>query len=212
MTTTWTLGDTSGVQVLRAVLAADTSVSSTITATAYADLPDSMFLFAGNAQTELPSKTLPHPIQVKLVDRYGNGVPDAPITFMASGGGALDGIALALPALLRAAKLGKRAARVGFDWPEIEGVLDKIAEEIQEVKEAEGDWQLADEMGDLLFALVNLARWKKVDAESALRGTNTKFRKRFAYVEQGAKRQGRNLSDMKLEEMDALWNEAKKKD
>jgi len=69
---------------------------------------------------------------------------------------------------------------------------------------------VADELGDLFFVLVNLARWKKVDAESALRGTNMKFRKRFSYVEQGAKKQGRNLSDMTLEEMDVLWNEAKK--
>ena len=84
-------------------------------------------------------------------------------------------------------------------------------EEIEEIKNAETDFELASEIGDLFFALVNVARWKKVDAESALRGTNMKFKKRFAYVEQGAKKQGRNLSDLKLEEMDALWNEAKKR-
>ncbi len=116
---------------------------------------------------------------------------------------------LALPALSQAEEYQDRAARVGFDWPEIEGVLDKIAEEIREVKEANDQEQLAAEVGDLFFALVNLARWKKVDAESALRGTNMKFKKRFGYVEQGAKNQGRNLSDMKLEEMDLLWDEAK---
>ena len=103
-----------------------------------------------------------------------------------------------------------RAARVGFDWPEIEGVLDKVGEEIEEIKNAETDFELASEIGDLFFALVNVARWKTVDAESALRGTNMKFKKRFGYVEQGAKKQGRSLSDMKLEEMDALWNEAKR--
>jgi uncharacterized protein YabN with tetrapyrrole methylase and pyrophosphatase domain len=69
---------------------------------------------------------------------------------------------------------------------------------------------VTEELGDLFFVLVNLARWRKVDAESALRGTNMKFKKRFAYIEQGAKEQGRNLSDMTLEEMDVLWNEAKK--
>lgn len=126
--------------------------------------------------------------------------------------GLLDGVPQALPALSQAQEYQDRAARVGFDWPEIEGVLDKIAEEIQEVKKAETDFQLADEIGDLFFVLVNLARWKNVDAESALRGTNMKFRKRFGYVEQSAKNQGRNLSDMKLEEMDALWNEAKRKE
>ena len=125
--------------------------------------------------------------------------------------GLLDGVPLALPALSQAQEYQDRAARVGFDWPEIEGVLDKIKEEIEEIKTAETDFELASEIGDLFFAIVNLARWKKVDAESALRGTNMKFKKRFAYVEQGAKKQGRNLSDLSLEEMDVLWNEAKKR-
>ncbi|MEP7135218.1 MAG: nucleoside triphosphate pyrophosphohydrolase, partial [Chloroflexota bacterium] len=125
--------------------------------------------------------------------------------------GLLDGVPLALPALSQAQEYQDRAARVGFDWPEIEGVLDKIKEEIEEIKTAETDFELAAEIGDLFFAIVNLARWKKVDAESALRGTNMKFKKRFAHVEQGAKKQGRNLSDLTLEEMDAFWNEAKKR-
>ncbi len=126
------------------------------------------------------------------------------------GKGILDGVPLALPALNQAQEYQDRAARVGFDWPEIEGVLDKIGEEIQEVKDSTNQEELAEELGDLFFVLVNLARWKKVDAESALRGTNMKFKKRFGYIESNAKKQGRNLSDMKLEEMDALWNEAKK--
>ncbi len=126
------------------------------------------------------------------------------------GKGILDGVPLALPALNQAQEYQDRAARVGFDWPEIEGVLDKISEEIQEVKDSTNQEELAEELGDLFFVLVNLARWKKVDAESALRGTNMKFKKRFGYIESNAKKQGRNLSDMKLEEMDALWNEAKK--
>ncbi len=126
--------------------------------------------------------------------------------------GMLDGVPLALPALGQAQEYQDRAARVGFDWPVIDGVLDKLAEEIQEVKQAETDFQLADEIGDLFFVLVNFARWKKVDAESALRGANMKFKKRFGYIETNAKKQGRNLSDMKLEEMDALWDEAKRKE
>jgi len=128
------------------------------------------------------------------------------------GKGLLDGVPLALPALSQAQEYQDRAARVGFDWPEIEGVLEKIAEEIEEVKQATDEKELAAEIGDLLFALVNLARWKKVDAESALRGTNLKFKKRFAYVEQGAKGQGRDLSALSLDEMESFWQEAKKND
>lgn len=125
--------------------------------------------------------------------------------------GLLDGVPLALPALSQAQEYQDRAARVGFDWPVVDGVLDKVIEEIQEIKEATNQGELAEEIGDLFFVLVNLARWKKIDAESALRETNLKFKSRFAYVEQGAKRQERSLSDMSLEEMDVLWDEAKGK-
>jgi len=118
-------------------------------------------------------------------------------------------VPISLPALTQAQEYQDRAARVGFDWPEIDGVLDKVKEEIEEIKRAETDFELASEIGDLFFVLVNLARWKKVDAESVLRGTNAKFKKRFAYVEQGAKGQGRNLSELSLEEMESLWQEAK---
>jgi tetrapyrrole methylase family protein/MazG family protein len=124
--------------------------------------------------------------------------------------GLLDGVPLALPALSQAQEYQDRAGRVGFDWPEIEGVLDKVKEEIDEIKNAETDFELASEIGDLFFALVNVARWKHIDAESALRGTNLKFKKRFAYVEQGAKKQGRDLSTLSLDEMEALWQEAKR--
>ena len=91
----------------------------------------------------------------------------------------------------------------------MDGVLEKVVEEIQEIKTATNDEELAEEIGDLFFVLVNLARWKKIDAESSLRETNLKFKRRFAYVEQNAKQEGRSLSDMTLEEMDALWDEAK---
>jgi tetrapyrrole methylase family protein/MazG family protein len=126
--------------------------------------------------------------------------------------GLLDGVPKNLPALSQAQEYQDRAARVGFDWTGIEGVLDKIKEEIEEIKDAETDFELASEIGDLFFALVNVERWKHVDAESALRGTNMKFKKRFAYVEQGAKLQKRGLSELSLEEMDALWNDAKKRE
>lgn len=123
--------------------------------------------------------------------------------------GLLDGVPLSLPALIQAQEYQDRAARVGFDWPEIQGVLDKIVEEIEEVKLAQDGQQLEGEIGDLFFALINLARWKKIDAESALRLTNQKFKKRFDYVAKGAKEAGKSLSDMTLDEMDALWNSAK---
>jgi tetrapyrrole methylase family protein / MazG family protein len=125
--------------------------------------------------------------------------------------GLLDGVPVALPALSQAQEYQDRAARIGFDWPEIEGVLDKVKEEIEEIKNAESDFELASEIGDLFFTLVNVARWKHIDAESALRGTNLKFKKRFGYVEQGAKKQGRDLSALSLEEMEAFWQEAKRK-
>lgn len=128
------------------------------------------------------------------------------------GNGLLDGVPLALPALLQAQEYQDRAARVGFDWNDIDGVLDKLKEEIEEVKNAETDFELASEIGDLFFALVNVARWKNVDAEFVLRGTNAKFKKRFAYVEQGAKQQERNLSELSLNEMESLWQEAKRFD
>jgi tetrapyrrole methylase family protein / MazG family protein len=141
--------------------------------------------------------------KIKEKERKDNGIGEKEK-------GLLDGVPSALPALTQALEYQDRAARVGFDWPEVDGVLDKVREEIEEIKQAQNIEEVAAELGDLFFVLVNLARWRKVDAESALRGTNLKFKKRFGYVEQGAKKQGRNLSDMTLEEMDVLWIEAKK--
>ena len=92
---------------------------------------------------------------------------------------------------------------------ELETIYEGIAEEIEEIKNAESDFELASEIGDLLFVLVNFARWKNVDAESALRSANMKFKKRFAYVELGAKKQEKNLSELNLDEMEAFWQEAK---
>lgn len=123
--------------------------------------------------------------------------------------GLLDGIPAILPALSQAQSIQDRAARVGFDWPEIQPVIEKVLEEMEEVNQAQSAQEREHELGDLLFAVVNLIRWYKVDAESALRYTNTKFRKRFAYLESQAKKDGRELQKMTLEEMDKLWEEAK---
>jgi tetrapyrrole methylase family protein/MazG family protein len=124
--------------------------------------------------------------------------------------GLLDGIPLALPALIQAQEYQDRVARVGFDWPEIIGVLEKITEEIKEVRDAIDETELASELGDLFFALVNLARWKKVDAESALRGTNMRFKKRFSFVEEGARNQNKMVSELSLDELETLWQKAKR--
>lgn len=127
-----------------------------------------------------------------------------------TGKGLLDGLPAALPALVWSQEIQNRAARVGFDWPEIEGVLDKVKEEIDEVRDAKDKVELEGELGDLLFALVNLARWKGIDAEAALRDTNRKFKKRFAYVECGARDLGRRLPELSLEQMESFWQAAKK--
>jgi ATP diphosphatase len=128
-------------------------------------------------------------------------------------GGALDDVALALPALMRAEKLQKRAARVGFDWPDIGQVVDKIAEEARELAEARdtaSQDEIAEEMGDLLFVMANLARHLKVDAEAALRHANAKFTRRFAFIEAKLAEAGKRPDDSDLAEMDALWNAAKR--
>ncbi len=125
---------------------------------------------------------------------------------------ALDGVTAGLPALTRAIKLQNRAARVGFDWPDAGAVLDKIAEETAELVEArDGDpGALAEEFGDLMFVLANLARHLRVDPEAALRAANAKFTRRFASIEGALRSQGRTPSDSNLAEMDALWDAAKR--
>lgn len=127
--------------------------------------------------------------------------------------GVLHGVARSLPAMVRAEKLQKRAARAGFDWPEVSGVVAKIEEELEEVSQemvGEDPAALADEVGDLLFACVNLARHVGVDPETALRGTNAKFERRFSHVERQLRARGISLEDSGLEQMDALWGEAKR--
>jgi MazG family protein len=127
----------------------------------------------------------------------------------------LDGVAKALPALLRADKLQRRASRVGFDWGAPEPILDKIAEEIAELG-AElpiaDKARMADELGDVLFAVVNLARHLEIDPEAALRGANAKFERRFKFIEQALMAEGKTPEASSLEEMDLLWRRAKAKE
>ncbi|MBX3497175.1 MAG: nucleoside triphosphate pyrophosphohydrolase [Parvibaculum sp.] len=128
----------------------------------------------------------------------------------------LDDVPLALPALSRAVKLQNRAARVGFDWPETRMVIEKLNEEMLELSEeiakgGDAD-RLEDEMGDLLFVYANLARHMKVDPEAALRRANTKFRRRFGRIEEKLAADGRTPEQSTLEEMDALWDEAKREE
>jgi len=126
--------------------------------------------------------------------------------------GTLEGIAMNLPALLRALKLQKRAARVGFDWPDVSHVLDKIVEEAGELVEARARLshdEMVDEMGDLLFVMANLARHLDIDPEEALRRTNAKFTRRFGAIEAALATRGKRPEDSTLEEMDALWNDVK---
>jgi MazG family protein len=122
---------------------------------------------------------------------------------------ALDGVALGLPALTRAQKLQARAARVGFDWPAAAPVYDKIAEELAEVRGAGTPADVAEELGDLLFAVVNLARHLAVDPEAALRAANGKFQRRFQKLEALAETRAIDLRDAGLAALDALWEEVK---
>jgi MazG family protein len=127
--------------------------------------------------------------------------------------GLLDDVPSALPALMRAVKLQNRAAQVGFDWPNAVHVTDKIAEESRELAEAWASGKrdkIAEEYGDMLFAMANLARHLKVDPEDALRAANTKFMRRFKVIEAGLQARGKKPEDATLEEMEALWQEAKK--
>lgn len=123
--------------------------------------------------------------------------------------GVLDGISQALPALVQAEAYQERVNRVGFDWLNIQGVYEKIAEELSELKKAVTAEEQESEIGDLLFAVVNLARWLKIDAESSLRAANTRFRKRFEALESKVDAQGRDVSNLTFEELDALWNTVK---
>lgn len=150
--------------------------------------------------------------RIKAEERAQKPAPDADALVSR-----LDGIARTLPAMARAEKLQRRAARHGFDWPEIGAVFDKLHEEIDELKEA---WQAAedgtgerdaveDELGDLLFVCVNLARFMKVNPEQALKRTNRKFEMRFRAIEEILAAEGRDMDEESLEALDAIWQRVK---
>ena len=156
----------------------------------------------GDLVLEEPENVLLNWEKLKAEERAANGN---------SGASLLDGVALALPALVQAEQFQLRAGRVGFDWPDIAGVYNKIDEELMEIASAVGKINQSNEIGDLLFAVVNLARWLGIDAESSLREANIRFRNRFSKIEAEARTQGRAVSDMTLYEMESIWQAAKNK-
>jgi tetrapyrrole methylase family protein / MazG family protein len=123
--------------------------------------------------------------------------------------GALDGVSRSLPALAASQEMQERAANIGYEWPTIEGVLDKVHEELAELRAAATPAEQSEEYGDLLFVLVNVARWEGIEAEAALRSANDKFRRRFASVERQARERDVALKDLSFDELDALWDAAK---
>jgi MazG family protein len=123
----------------------------------------------------------------------------------------LDGVPRLLPALARAQKIQSKASRIGFDWPDSTGTLEKVKEEVAELEQAKNDDQLAEEVGDLLFAVVNFARKSKLEAEDLLQAANRKFSDRFRRMEILAEERGLKLSSLTLAEMDQLWDEVKER-
>lgn len=125
--------------------------------------------------------------------------------------GLLDGVPTSFPALMQAQKISRKAVAAGFEWPDEEGVWEKVAEEVEEFKNAApADAEL--EFGDVLFSLVNVARWRGIDAENALRATCAKFRRRWAFIEGAAWAQGKDAADLTIDEQEALWQEAKRRE
>jgi tetrapyrrole methylase family protein / MazG family protein len=155
----------------------------------------------GDLSLKTPEAVKQHWERLKEQERQANGLRR---------GGALEGVPTTLPALAQADTYQKRAARLGFDWPELNGVIEKIREELDEVLVSENLPDLTWEIGDLLFAVVNLARWYDLDPESILRQANARFRNRFERIEMTAEETHRSVADMTLEEMEKIWQEAKK--
>jgi tetrapyrrole methylase family protein / MazG family protein len=155
----------------------------------------------GDVQAASAGAVLKNWERLKAEERASQGKSEASL---------LAGVSLALPALLQAEQYQKRAHHVGFDWSDVQGVRAKLDEELHEVDTAAGQTEQSAEIGDLLFAVVNLARWFHLDAESALREANARFYKRFSSIEAAARAQGRAVSDLTMDEMEALWQRAKK--
>jgi tetrapyrrole methylase family protein / MazG family protein len=142
--------------------------------------------------------------RIKADERRGEGDAGA-----STPKGALDGVSRSLPALAASQEMQERAANIGYEWPSVEGVLDKVHEELAELRGAATPAEQAEEYGDLLFVLVNVARWQGIEAEAALRSANDKFRRRFASVERQARDRDVALKDLSFDELDALWDAAK---
>ena len=126
--------------------------------------------------------------------------------------GLLEGVPRALPALVEAQQIASRAAGAGFDWENVEQVFEKLNEELDELRGAGNHDEVENELGDMLFVMVNIARFMKVDPEQALRKTNAKFRRRFSHVEKGLAEQGKTTRESNIQEMEALWQDAKRHD
>lgn len=160
----------------------------------------------GEKKLETASDVVNNWDELKRIERAATGKEEKPKDSI------LDDVTIHFPALLEAQKLTKKAAKVGFDWEQAEQIFDKLREEIDELKAAmkeKNEAEIREEIGDLLFVVVNLARHLDVDAETALKLTNRKFRRRFAFIENELKRQNKLLAETSLEEMDRLWNKAK---
>ena len=123
----------------------------------------------------------------------------------------LDGVPPSTPALARAQSISNRAARSGFEWDDLDGVMAKLAEELTELEQAGNHQEREHELGDVLFTLVNIARWRGIDAETALRAANQRFYRRFTHMEAACRQQGVTLADLSMEAREALWQEAKRR-
>ena len=161
----------------------------------------------GGARAETPGEVLRNWEAIKQAEQAARGGAKA-------GASMLDTVATGLPAVMEAFQMTTKVSRVGFDWPNVAAVLEKLDEEVAELREAVAAGaadprRAAEEVGDLLFAAVNVARLLGTDPESALKAANRKFRRRFAFIEEALSRSGRTPSDATLEEMEALWAEAK---
>ena len=164
----------------------------------------------GDESAETPGQVLHRWEQIKAEEKRNKGEANG------DSGDAqesiLDGVPRSQPAMLEARKIGRKAASAGFDWAQVDDIVEKLQEEIRELEAARtsaSTEQLEEEVGDLLFTIVNIARHLKVNPELALRKANSKFRDRFAYVEDGLRRQGKSLETAELEEMEQLWQQAK---
>lgn len=160
----------------------------------------------GEKKLETASDVVNNWDELKRAERAASGKEEKPKDSI------LDDVTVHFPALLEAQKLTKKAAKVGFDWERAEQIFDKLHEEIDELKTAikeKKEAEIQEEIGDLLFVIVNLARHLDADAETALKLTNRKFRRRFSFIENELKRRNETLAETTLEEMDRLWNEAK---